>query len=268
MELNPVLREHTAEIIESFIRSKVEECGASGVVLGLSGGIDSAVVAKLCAQALGRKKVLALVMPAGPFDKAAVADAVYFAKKLGIVYRVIDVAPIVGSFRAAVKGRGSRTSTGNMVSRARMVVIYYHANSMGLLVMGTGNKSELLMGYFTKFGDGGADYLPLGDLYKTQVRELAKELRIPGKIIRKMPTAGLWEGQTDEGEMGIKYGTLDKILYGLELGLDEAEIHERTGIPRREVERLHERVRRAAHKRKMPLIPKLGVRTLGADWRE
>ena len=269
MELTPVLREHTAEVIENFIASKAEEADAKGVVLGLSGGLDSSVVARLCAEALGAKKVLGITMPHGERQNGETKDAAAFAKKLGISHKVFPISEIMENLSGALGiGRNLNLAAGNIAARVRMTVIYYHANCSNKLVMGTGNKSELLMGYFTKFGDGGSDYQPIGDLYKTQVRELARELKIPVKILKKVPTAGLWKGQTDEGEMGIKYESLDKILYGIELGLTEEEIRERTGIPLKEIMKVHETVRKTTHKRKMPLIPKVGVRTLGADWRE
>ena len=134
--------------------------------------------------------------------------------------------------------------------------------------MGTSNKSELLTGYFTKFGDGGADFSPIGDLYKTQIIELAKAIDIPENIIGKPPSAGVAQGQTDENELGITYRDLDRILLGIELKLDIKEIAKRTGIKENEVSRIQEMVNRTVHKRKMPLIPKLGIRTLGSDWRE
>jgi NAD+ synthase len=139
---------------------------------------------------------------------------------------------------------------------------------MKRIVMGTSNKSEMLVGYYTKFGDGGADFCPIGDLYKTQVRELGERIGVPEHIIAKVPTAGLWKGQTDEGELGISYEELDDILYGFELNLSEEEIAKRTGLETSKLERVWRMHRQSVHKRKMPLIPKLGVRTIGLDWRE
>jgi NAD+ synthase len=138
----------------------------------------------------------------------------------------------------------------------------------GYLVAGTGNKSELLVGYFTKYGDGGVDMLPIGDLYKTQVWALAKELGLPERIVKKVPTAGLWKGQTDEGELGISYENLDCVLFGIERGQSDQEISRSTKVPLKEVKRIEAMIERSAHKRKMPHIPKTGIRTLGIDWRE
>jgi NAD+ synthase len=149
-----------------------------------------------------------------------------------------------------------------------MVLLYMEANRNNRLVVGTGNKSEMLVGYFTKYGDGGVDIAPLGDLYKTQVRAMAADLNVPENIRSLVPTAGLYPGQTDEGELGISYASLDSILMGIELRLDRERIAERAGVPVSEVDRITARVRSAVHKRHMPPIPKLGIRTIGTDWRE
>jgi NAD+ synthase len=154
------------------------------------------------------------------------------------------------------------------MTRARMIVLFHQAKLMNRIVMGTSNKSELLIGYFTKFGDGGADFYPIGDLYKTEVKELAKNIGIPENLIEKVPTAGLWVGQTDEGEMGISYENLDVILLGIELGLTSEEIVNKTGLDPKLVDSVWNKHRTSVHKRKMPLAPKIGIRTLGLDWRE
>src|SRR3989449_3218884 len=134
--------------------------------------------------------------------------------------------------------------------------------------MGTGNKSEALTGYFSKWGDGGVDFLPIGDLYKTQVKEMARYVGVPPEIVEKVPTAGLWPGQTDEGELGISYSELDRILLGIELQLEPEAISEKAGVPLDHVKYVQGLVAKSVHKRKMPLIPKVGVRTIGLDWRE
>jgi NAD+ synthase len=149
-----------------------------------------------------------------------------------------------------------------------MIVLYHYANAERRLVVGTSNKSEVLVGYFTKFGDGGADLEPIGDLYKTEVRALARRLGLPDKIIQKAPTAGLWKGQTDEGELGITYDRLDAILSGIELGLGEKEIARRADSNISEVARVAKMVRLSSHKRKFQPAPKIGFRTPGLDWRE
>jgi NAD+ synthase len=267
-DLVPKFREDQVALIESFIAHQVEASGRRGVVLGLSGGVDSALVARLCADALGAERVLALGLPEGKGGED-LDDAREFAAQVGITFRIVDIAPLVAPFEAALKSKkADRIARGNLRARARMVVLYFVANTEGRLVMGTGNKSELLVGYFTRWGDGGVDFQPIGDLYKTQVRGMARHLRIPEKIIEKMPTAGLWPGQTDEGELRISYDRLDRILLGIELQMDPEAIAEKAGVGIQEVRRIEALVAATAFKRKMPLIPKVGARTVGLDWRE
>ena len=266
--LEPKFREEQVDIVRSFIRHHVSASGRRGVVLGLSGGVDSAVVAKLCVDAIGPARVLALNLPEGD-GGADLEDARSWAKTLGIEFRVIDIAPIVAEFEEELEAaRADRVSRGNLRPRVRMTLLYYVANRDGRLVMGTGNKSELAVGYFTKWGDGGADFLPIGDLYKTQVREMARHLGLPPRIVDQTPSAGLWKGQTDEGELGITYDQLDRILLGIELQLEPEAIAEKASVPIDRVRHVEDLVASGVHKRKMPLIPKLGIRTIGLDWRE
>lgn len=267
-ELVPGFRPEQIPIIESFIAGSVRATGRAGVVLGLSGGVDSAVVTRLCVDALGAQRVLALGMPDGKGGKD-LRDSRRFAKDLGIEFRGVDIAPIVGAMERRLKGfREDPVARGNLRARARMAVLYYVANAENRVVMGTGNKSEIAVGYFSKFGDGGVDFLPIGDLYKVQVREMARYLGIPEAIVSKTPTAGLWPGQTDEGELGISYDELDRILLGIELQFEPETISEKAGVPLERVRHVAALVAAAVHKRKMPLIPKLGIRTFGLDWRE
>lgn len=267
-DLVPKFREDYVPLIESFIAHQVEVSGRAGVVLGMSGGVDSALVARLCADALGPKRVLALSLPEGTGGKDE-ADARAYAKELGIGFRAIDIAPFVERFESVLKPkRSDRVARGNLRARTRMVVGYFVANSEGRLVVGTGNKSEILTGYFTKFGDGGADFLPIGDLYKTQVRAMARHLGVPKKIVDKVPTAGLWPGQTDERELGLSYDELDRILLGLELQMEPEAIAEKADLPLERVRHVEDLIAASVHKRKPPLIPKVGIRTVGLDWRE
>jgi NAD+ synthase len=180
----------------------------------------------------------------------------------------VDLEPVMQSFRQQLGGDVEDHAFGNVKARARMTVLYYHGQIRSYLVMGTGNKSELLMGYFTKYGDGGVDYLPLGDLYKTQVRGLAADIDLPQAFIDKPPSANLLPGQTDEDDLGIAYEDLDRILLGIEIGMDDDEIAERTELPTTEVARVRGVVHATKHKRRIPLAPKLGIRTIGWDWRE
>jgi len=196
--------------IVSWIRGRVKLSGAKGIVMGLSGGIDSAVVAALCKDGVGRNNLLVLFMPcnSNPQD---LRDAKLVAAKLGLKSKLVDLSSVYNNFLKILPSAGG-LARGNLKPRLRMNTLYYFANKLNYLVCGTGNKSELMVGYFTKYGDGGVDILPIADLFKRQVRKLAEELKIPQGIITKPPTAGLWQGQTDEGEMGITYNELDDIL--------------------------------------------------------
>lgn len=204
-----------ADRISLWIRGRVEETGAEGVVGGMSGGIDSSTVAVLAKRAMG-DKMLGLIMPCHSNPTTA-EDARLVAARFGIKTEEVNLSPIFDLFVGTLPP-GDKIPVGNLKPRLRMATLYYFANSLNYLVAGTGNKSELMVGYFTKYGDGGVDILPIGDLLKTQVREVARELGIPEEIIAKPPSAGLWEGQTDEGEMGITYEELDKILLAIESG--------------------------------------------------
>ena len=208
----------TAERISSWISERVEEAGAEGVVLGMSGGVDSSVAAVLAKRALG-DEVLGVIMPCHS-DPTDMEHARMVAAKFGIETEYVDLTPVFDRLLEALPP-GGRMAEGNLKARLRMTVWYYFANSRNYLVVGAGNKSEIMVGYTTKYGDGGVDILPLGSLLKKQVRELARELGVPDEIIAKPPSAGLWEGQTDEGEMGISYDELDSILVAIESGDDD-----------------------------------------------
>lgn len=262
------MREYAAEVIEDFIRQKVEESHSTGVVLGLSGGIDSAVTSKLCAHALGPEKVLNLFLPSSSTPESDRKDAEDFCERFGMELRTVPINPALDSFKKMLPEMTDKRLQGNAAARCRMIVLFHYAKAMDRVVMGTSNKSELLVGYFTKFGDGGADFCPIGDLYKTEVRELGKKLEIPKAIITKVPSAGLWKKQTDEGELGLSYDDLDAILLGIEMNLPNEVVAERAGLSVAMVEKVWSMHRNSVHKRKMPLIPKIGIRTLGLDWRE
>lgn len=267
-ELVPRFRSDHVPIVEAFIHHSVLETGRKGIVLGLSGGVDSALVAKLAADALGADRVLGLAMPDGKGGHDQ-KDARRWAKALGVGFRVVGIGRIASTLEARLKAtEADRIARGNLRARARMIVLYYVANTEGRVVLGTGNKSELLCGYSSKFGDAAADLLPIGDLYKTQVWEMARHLGIPEAIVSKTPTAGLWPGQTDEEELGLAYDELDRILLGIELQLEPEAIAEKAGVPIEHVRHVAALVAAGAHKRRMPLIPKLGIRTVGLDWRE
>lgn len=265
MNLIPKFDVEVVKVIELFLKQMMKESKSNGIILGLSCGLDSTVVTNLCVNILGKEKVHVLIMPYG--NESNTEDSKQFSRELGIDYKIIDIKNIVDPIITKKKIEDVKI-IGNIKSRVRMILLYTYANADNLLVIGTSNKSEILVGYFTKYGDGGSDILPIGDLYKTQVRELASYLQIPNKIICQPPTAGLWEGQSDEGELGMKYELLDKILYGIELKLNLDEISKDLGIELSMVERVQRMVFDSVHKRKTPIIAKVGIRTVGVDWRE
>ncbi len=244
----------------AFIKRKIREAGADGAVVGLSGGLDSSVVAILCEKALGKPNVLGVCMPeAGVTNPRDVADAHDISNRLGIKFRVVDITPaVLGIHQNLYDFRiGARIPAANVKPRVRMTILYYYANLLNSLVVGTGNRSELRAGYFTKHGDGAVDIMPLGCIYKTQVRQLAAHLKVPKWIVENAPSAGLWRGQTDEEELGISYEKLDIIYAGLDLGLEPDVIAGAADIKVEDVNRFIERERRITHKLSMPEIPKL-----------
>jgi NAD+ synthase len=220
------------EIVQ-WIKERVVSAGAKGCVFGLSGGIDSAVVGVLCKKAFP-DNVLGLLMPCYSSEEDLI-HARELAEKFSIPTKLIDLKKVNNEFFVQLEGKGydgkeMNLAIANLRPRLRMVTLYYHANKINYLVVGTGNRSEAVMGYFTKYGDGGVDILPLASLLKSQVRDLARELEIPQVIIDRKPSAGLWHGQTDEEEMGITYEVLDKIITGMDKddfsGLDVKLINE------------------------------------------
>jgi len=257
LKINPPAVERK---LVAFIKQKVGEAGAEGAVVGVSGGVDSSVVATLCKEALGEVNVIGVSMPeAGVTDPRDVADARDVSNRLGIGFRVVDITPAVLGIRQNLTDFrvGARIPAANIKPRVRMTILYYYANLLNRLVVGGGNRSELRAGYFTKHGDGAVDLMPLGCLYKTQVKQLAAHLNVPKRIIKKMPSAGLWRGQTDESELGLTYEKLDMIYAGLDLGLEPDSIANAAGVKIEDVNRFIERERRTAHKLCMPEIPKL-----------
>lgn len=260
----------------SFIRSAVDHAGVHEVVVALSGGLGSMTTAALAVEALGRRSVNGLVLPSAASDDAKVDDAQRVAFELGIDFRTVNVQPVVDALTEAMrqddwmKAFGGPSSAndspvdgravGNATARARMMAAYFEANRHGRLVLGTNNRTELSLGYVTKYGDGGADLLPLGDLYKTEVRRLAEHLDVPEGIIDKRPTAGRWEAEIDATELGTSYETIDAILQRL---LDSGYSIERTaaelGIEEDLVVQFAELYRDAAHKRATPPTPETYV---------
>ena len=258
------LPDYAKQTILDFIKDFVKD---KKVVVGLSGGLDSSVVAKLCVMALGKEKVLGVHMPDKITPKEDTEDAKLLAEALGIEYRIIPIDNHIENLKNTLKLQDDM-SIANLKVRLRMLILYAIANEEKRLVAGTSNKSELLVGYFTKYGDGASDFAPIGDLYKTQVKLLAGKIGIPEKLIKKIPRAGLLRGQTDEGEMGIDYATLDRILASMELGFPAERVSTMLKIPKNVVDRVYEMHEKSRHKRIMLYIPKIGIKTVNTDWRE
>ncbi|MDA4129012.1 MAG: NAD+ synthase [Thaumarchaeota archaeon] len=243
--------------IVAFIKQKVRDSKTDGVVLGLSGSIDSAVTAYLSVEALGNRRVHGLVLPDQRVTpESDISDAKVVAEELCIETRLIDIAPI---HRAFMKNLAAdKLAEGNLQDRIRMSIIYYRANSMNRLVAGTGDKSELSLGHFTKYGDSGVDILPIGDLYKTEVRRLGEALGISRRIISKRISPWLWQGRTVEGELGLTDDVIDEILkLYFEERLSPKSISSRIKLDANVVERILTRCRESAHKRESPEICKI-----------
>ncbi|WP_457613822.1 NAD+ synthase [Methanocaldococcus sp.] len=244
--------------IVKFIRDKVEEAKANGVVIGLSGGIDSSLTAYLCVKALGKERVLGIIMPEKYSNRRDVEHAKMVAESLGIRYIISDITDILKAFGAGgyVPTREfDKIADGNLKARIRMCILYYFANKYNLLVAGTANKSETYVGYGTKHGDIACDIKPIGNLFKTEVREMARYLGVPKEIIEKPPSAGLWEGQTDEDELGVKYEILDRILKCYEEGMNANEVVEKLGVEKEVVDKIFNLIKKNEHKRTLPPTP-------------
>jgi NAD+ synthase len=260
LQIDPTLVEKR---ILDFISRQISDAGLKGGVVAVSGGLDSAVTLALSAKALTGYKVSAITMPEqGVTPESDITDALEVAAMFGVTCDIIDITPVIQAIYPALPNydRGDLVSAGNVKARVRMIINYYYANRLGRIVIGSSNKSELLTGYFTKYGDGAADLFPLGDLYKAQVRQLARHLGLPRRIIEKVPSARLWPGQSTEGELGIKYELLDLVLYGWEQGMDAESIADDLKIETGLVKGVLGRVARNAHKRAFPLILRLSSR--------
>jgi NAD+ synthase len=253
-------------ILVAFLRAETASAGTGRGVLGLSGGLDSAVVCVLAARALGPENVTAVMMPTAVSNPASRADAELLARQLGVRSRVVDVTAMADAYLREVPD-ADVVRRGNVYARCRMIVLYDVSAETGGLVLGTSNKTELLLGYGTLFGDLASAINPIGDLYKTQVRRLAEHLGVPEPIRRKTPSADLWEGQSDEDELGATYEQLDAALVRLVDGHEQPARLIGDGMPEEFVRRIVQRVRRNQFKRRMPLIAKVSGRTIGPDFR-
>jgi|YelNatPaOPRAMG01_1025707.scaffolds.fasta_scaffold01427_2 NAD+ synthase len=251
------LLEGTIDVLNVFTKEFV---GDRDVIVGISGGVDSTLVSFILKKNIKREKIHLYSLPYGEENK----DVKRVSDFLGLPYEKVDMSDALRFFIDFTK---DRKIIGNIKARLRMVFLYAMANMHKGLVAGTSNKSELLTGYFTKYGDGGSDFQPIGDLYKTQVYELAKRFNFPDWLLKKKPSADLWDGQTDEAELGISYEKLDKILECIEY-LKVPEKCTVDGCALKEVKRIYSLVQENAHKRVNFYIPKIGFRSIGSDWME
>ncbi len=251
--LPPLDFEKEAERIAAFIRKVVGSASADGVVVALSGGVDSAVAGALCVKALGPEKVLALLLPSHHTPKMDQEDASALAKTWGVRAVRIPISGITQSLTKEAKLDGSRIARANLEARTRMMMLYYYANTLSYLVAGTGDRSEIWLGYYTKWGDGGADFLPLAHLYKTQVRAMGAHLGVPRSVVEKPASPQLWSGQKASDELPADYDALDIIIHQLaDLGATPSEAARASGVTEEIVVKAIEMNRRSAHKRSMP----------------
>ncbi len=260
----------TARRLKRFIKDYVKKAKGEGAVLNLSGGIDSATATVLTTLALGKNRVVALSLPEKEtYSRADVKHTKMLARKFGFNLVTTDITRILQAYYRAIPAFDSkdRLCKGNIKARTRMICLYYYANRQNRIVVGSSDKSETMMGYFTKWGDVAADISPLMDLYKTQVRQLATHIGIPAEIIAKPSTPQLWPKQLAEEELGIKYEVLDLVLLGLENFVAAKEIARQLKLPLKLVEGIKTRWLSSEHKRRTPLTMKMEYRTIGADFR-
>jgi NAD+ synthase len=263
LAINPALVER---ILVGFIQDEVRKVGFQRVVIGLSGGVDSSLAATLAARALGPSNVKGLLMPYRLSDPRSQRDAEAVVRQLGIEHELIDISPQIDAYFARYPD-AEPARRGNKMARERMTILYDHSWGWQALVLGTSNKTELLLGYGTIYGDMASAVNPIGDLYKTQVWQLADALGVPTAIVQKAPSADLWAGQTDEVEMGFQYREVDRLLYYLiERRYAVAEL-EREGFGRAFIDVVMGKVRDSQYKRRLPVIAKLSSRTIDRDFR-
>ncbi|MCL6516501.1 NAD+ synthase [Alicyclobacillus sp.] len=258
-------------VLTAFIREEVEKAGFQRVIFGLSGGIDSALVAYLAVEALGRDRVQAVMMPYRTSSPSSLEDARRVVEDLGMPALTVPITPAVDAYFEQMDrllgGAAPVLRRGNRMARERMATLFDLSAHFGALVLGTSNKTELLLGYGTQFGDLASALNPIGDLYKYQVRQMAAAVGVPDSILSKPPSADLWADQTDESELGFGYDEADEVLYQLvDQRLSVAELAAR-GYEERFIRHVAERVRRNQYKRRTPVIAKLSGRTIGVDFR-
>lgn len=254
------------QILVAFIRNEVEKIGVRRVVVGLSGGVDSSLSAMLAAEALGSKNVLCVLMPYKSSNPESLNHARLVVQEASLESLTVDITPQIDAYFERFPDADQKRR-GNKMARERMTILYDHSARWNALVLGTSNKTELLLGYGTLYGDMASAINPLGDLYKTQVWALAGAMGVPDVIVKKKPSADLWTGQTDEGELGFSYREVDKLLY---LMVDRRYSREElvdTGFPEKFVDDITLRIMNSQFKRRLPVIAKVSHRTIDRDFR-
>lgn len=243
--------------IERFISGYLAKSGAGGLVVGLSGGLDSAAALQLCTSAVGARNIFGLILPSRFTPESDIADAKRHADSLSVEYRVVDIDPLVESYMQLLPDASDKIK-GNLIARVRMGILHYYAAVKSYLVVGTSDRSEWMIGYFTKYGDGGSDLMPLAGLYKTQVRELARYLKVPAGIIEKKSSPRLWRGQLAEEELGMDYETLDPVLQLLvDKKMKPPAAAKKLGVSLQQVQKVQSMIEKSAHKRSTPPIARL-----------
>ena len=263
LQINPEL---VRRILVGFIRNEVRKVGFERVVLGLSGGVDSSLVATLAAEALGAANVMGLIMPYKTSDPKSKSDALQVAAQLTIQHLAIDISPQIDAYFERFP-EADQKRRGNKMARERMSILYDQSWAWRALVIGTSNKTELLLGYGTIYGDMASAINPVGDLYKTQIWQLADAIGVPTAIVQKAPSADLWAGQSDETELGFQYRMIDQLLYYLVEQRYSVEELKRLGFDEPFIEDIVRRIRENQYKRRLPVIAKLSSRTIDRDFR-
>jgi NAD+ synthase len=265
---NPTLTINTTlarEILTGFIKSEITRVGMTRAVVGLSGGLDSALSCALAAEALGAENVLAVRMPYKASSQDSLDHAQLLINQLGVPSKTIEITDMVEPL-FKLDPQISKMRMGNIMARERMIVLYDQSEVFKGLVVGTSNKTEILLGYSTMYGDSASAMNPIGDLYKTQIRQLARAMNIPAPIIDKAPSADLWAGQTDENELGFTYEEVDKLLYLLIDQRYSPQEAIEAGFNEKFVNAVTTRIRRNQFKRMQPPIAKISNRTIGYDF--
>ena len=256
--------EQAVRVITAFIAAQLEQTGFERVVLGLSGGLDSATVAFLCARAIGPENVFTVRMPYRTSSAASLTDAMAVVDALGCPTELVEITPMVDPMLELMPEAGN-VRRGNVMARQRMIVLFDRSAAHDALVAGTSNKTESLLGYGTLYGDMACAFAPIGDLYKSQLRDVARHLGVPEQILVKPPSADLWPGQTDEGELGLTYDAVDRVLFALVDRRWSVDRCVAAGLHRALVESVERRVAQMEFKRQLPPVAKVSLRTPGID---